>query len=81
MRKWLRRGIWTLVILAASNLVAAANLLTSFYWGTDWLLPAAVGLLALLTLLLVRPLGRSPLPTRRIRQLAAGVELLRLFLR
>ena len=80
MRKWLRRGIWTLVILAASNLVAAANLLTSFYWGTDWLLPAAVGLLALLTLLLVRPLGRSPLPTRRIRQLAAGVELLRLFL-
>lgn len=42
MRKWLRRGIWTLVILAASNLVAAANLLTSFYWGTDWLLPAAV---------------------------------------
>ena len=25
-------------------------------------------------------MGRSPLPTRRIRQLAAGVELLRLFL-
>lgn len=81
MRKWLRRSLWTLTILAASNLVAAANFLTLFYRGMEkWLLVTVVVLLVLLTLLLVRPLGRSPLPTRRIRQLAAGVELLRLFL-
>ena len=81
MRKWLRRGLWTLAILAASNLVAAANVLPLLDCGAEnWLLPAAVGSLVLLTLLLVRPLGKPPLPTRRIRQLAAGVELLRLFL-
>lgn len=81
MRKWLRRGLWTLVILTASNLVAVLCSLPLYYQVTGGcFLLASLILLALLTLVLVRPLGRSPLPTRRIRQLAAGVELLRLFL-
>ena len=81
MRKWLRRGLWTLVVLTASNLVAVLCSLPLYYQVTGGcFLLASLILLALLTLVLVRPLGRSPLPTRRIRQLAAGVELLRLFL-
>lgn len=82
MGKWLRRGFWTLVILAASNLAAEACALPLYtdWRAEEWILVPVVLLLALLTLLLVRPIGRSPLPTRRIRQLAAGVELLRLFL-
>lgn len=81
MRMWLRRGLYVLVILAVSNLVAAVCVLPLFYTAAgNWLLPAALILLVLLVMSLVRPLGRSPLPTRRIRQLAGGTELLRLFL-
>ena len=70
MRMWLRRGLYVLVILAVSNLVAAVCVLPLFYTAAgNWLLPAALILLVLLVMSLVRPLGRSPLPTRRIQQL------------
>ena len=80
MRKWLRRGRCVLVILAASNLAAAVVFLPPYDAAGNWMLPVGLLLWALLAMFLVRPLGRPPLPTRRIRQLAAGVELLRLFL-
>ena len=82
VRKWLRRGLWTLVILTASDLVAAvcAIPLLSDRGTGDWLLLLGLLLLVLLAVVLLFPLGKSRLPTRRIQQMAAGVEMLRLFL-
>ena len=61
MRKWLRRGLWTLVVLTASNLVAVLCSIPLYYQVTGGcFLLASLILLALLTLVLVRPLGRSP---------------------
>lgn len=82
MRRWLRRGIYALVILAVSNLAAAACVLPACFGPAEnWLLPLALLLAALLAVVLARPLGRRPLqPTRRIRTLAGGTELLGLFL-
>lgn len=79
--KWLRRGLCVLVVLAASNLVAV-----SCTWplsgesGGAWRLPLSLLAFILLVLFLVRPLGKSTFPTRRIRTLAEGGELLGLFL-
>ena len=79
--KWLRRILCVLVMLVVSNLVAVVCVLPLYRRTGEWQLPlAACMLVLLLILILVRPLGNTALPTRRIRQLAAGAELLRLFL-
>lgn len=79
--KWLRRGLCVLVVLAASNLVAASCMLPLYCRsGEVWRLPLSLLAFILLALYLVRPLGKSMLPTRRIRTLAGGGELLGLFL-
>ena len=79
--KWLRRILCVLVMLVVSNLVAVVCVLPLYRRTGEWQLPlAACMLVLLLILILVRPLGNAALPTRRIRQLAAGAELLRLFL-
>ena len=79
--KWLRRGLCVLVVLAASNLVAVSCMLP-LHGGSGGVWGLLLSLLAfiLLILLLACPLGKSALPTRRIRTLAGGAELLRLFL-
>ena len=80
--KWLRRILCVLVMLVVSNLVAVVCVLPLYRRTGEWRLPLAACLLVLLLILiLVRPLGNAALPTRRIRQLAAGAELLRLFRR
>ena len=54
MRMWLRRGLYVLVILAVSNLVAAVCVLPLFYTAAgNWLLPAALILLVLLVMSLL----------------------------
>lgn len=79
--KWLRRGLWILAILAVSNLVAAACILPLYCRVAEqWLILPVLLLLVLLALILAAPLGKPSLPTRRIRMLAGGTELLRLFL-
>lgn len=79
--KWLRRGLCVLVVLAASNLVAVFCTWPLYgESGGAWRLPLALLVLILLALFLVRPLGKSTFPTRRIRTLAEGGELLGLFL-
>lgn len=79
--KWLRRILCVLVMLVVSNLVAVVCVLPLYRRTGEWQLPLAACLLVLLLILiLMRPLGNVALPTRRIRQLAAGAELLRLFL-
>ena len=79
--KWLRRGLCVLVVLAASNLVAVFCTWPLYgESGGAWRLPLALLALILLALFLVRPLGKSTFPTRRIRTLAEGGELLALFL-
>lgn len=78
MRKWLRRSGYVLVILAASNLPAACTLPPLNRMAGDVIFLLALLLLVLMVVL--RPLGRESLPTRRIRTLAGGAELLQLFL-
>ena len=75
--KWLRRILCVLVMLVVSNLVAVVCVLPLYRRTGEWQLPLAACLLVLLLILiLMRPLGNVALPTRRIRQLAAGAELL-----
>lgn len=79
--KWLRRGLCVLVVLAASNLVAVFCTWPLYgESGGAWRLPLALLAWILLALFLVRPMGKSTFPTRRIRTLAEGGELLGLFL-
>lgn len=84
--RWLRRSVYVLAILVASNLVAESNLAVArlLPWGAEGqevlLLPLFLLSVVLLVISMLRPVGGQALPTRRIRQLAAGVELLRLFL-
>ena len=80
MRKWLRRSGYVLVILAASNLPAACTLPPLNRMAGDVIFLLALLLLVLLMMVVLRPLGRESLPTRRIRTLAGGTELLQLFL-
>lgn len=80
MRKWLRRSGYVLVILAASNLPAACTLPPLNRMAGDVIFLLALLLLVLLLMVVLRPLGRESLPTRRIRTLAGGAELLQLFL-
>nr|WP_326216142.1 triacylglycerol lipase [uncultured Oscillibacter sp.] len=80
MRKWLRRSGYVLVILAASNLPAACTLPPLNRMAGDVIFLLALLLLVLLMMVVLRPLGRESLPTRRIRTLAGGAELLQLFL-
>ncbi len=80
MRKWLRRSGYVLVILAASNLPAACTLPPLNRMAGDAIFLLALLLLVLLMMVVLRPLGRESLPTRRIRTLAGGTELLQLFL-
>jgi triacylglycerol lipase len=80
LRKWLRRSGYVLVILAASNLPAACTLPPLNRMAGDVIFLLALLLLVLLMMVVLRPLGRESLPTRRIRTLAGGAELLQLFL-
>lgn len=80
MRKWLRRSGYVLVILAASNLPAACTLPPLNRMAGDVIFLLALLLLVLLMMVVLCPLGRESLPTRRIRTLAGGAELLQLFL-
>lgn len=80
MRKWLRRSGYVLVILAASNLPAACTLPPLNRMAGDVIFLLALLLLVLLMMVVLRPLGRESLPTRRIRTLVGGAELLQLFL-
>lgn len=80
MRKWLRRSGYVLVILAASNLPAACTLPPLNRMAGDVIFLLALLLLVLMLMVVLRPLGRESLPTRRIRTLAGGAELLQLFL-
>ena len=84
--KWLRRGLYALSILVVSNLVAEANLEIArmLPWGTrgQEAIICSLFLFALVLLIvsLLYPIGGRKLPTWRIRRMAAGVELLKLFL-
>lgn len=66
--------------LAASNLPAACTLPPLNRMAGDVIFLLALLLLVLLMMVVLRPLGRESLPTRRIRTLAGGAELLQLFL-
>lgn len=69
-----------MVILAASNLPAACTLPPLNRMAGDVIFLLALLLLVLLMMVVLRPLGRESLPTRRIRTLVGGAELLQLFL-
>ena len=82
MRQWVRRGVFVLVSVAAGLTWMLVEDLDFLTWlmgdlgGWLWLL----GLLCAVFFLLlnIRPVGAA-YPTRRIRQLASGYELLRVF--
>lgn len=79
--RWVRRTLYVLGVLGFSNLVAAACAAPYMISmnRTAGLLMGLVSLI-LLSCALFRPLGREAFPTRSIRTLAGGVELLWLFL-
>lgn len=79
--RWVRRTLYVLGVLGFSNLAAAACMaphMVSANGAAGLLLGLAS--LILLSCALFRPLGREAFPTRSIRTLAGGEELLRLFL-
>ena len=79
--RWVRRTLYVLGVLGFSNLMAAACAAPYMISmnRTAGLLMGLVSLI-LLSCALFRPLGKEAFPTRSIRMLAGGVELLRLFL-